>query len=156
MTAQNTTKNNTETKHWPFLPHGFVHGPSKLLASWGCRCQWLVLLADPSGGGCWYKAKCEMLLRNIDGEMNVQNCEFSVKLRNGDGATCSTTDCNGSYHGLAPSFFEEMTRCSRQKHCHWRPDNPNGPSKFCKYRVYLPHVRLFTSVRSRLLFHGWW
>ena len=25
-------------------------------------------------------AKCEMLLRKTDGEMNVQNCEFSAKL----------------------------------------------------------------------------
>ena len=41
----------------------------------------LVLLAGPSGGGCWYKAKCEMLLRKIDGEMNVQNCEFFAKWR---------------------------------------------------------------------------
>ena len=57
-------------------------------------------------------------------------------------ATCSTTDCNGSYHGLAPSFFEEMTRCRCQKHCRQWPDNPNGPSKFCKYRVYLLHLRL--------------
>ena len=30
-------------------------------------------------------------------------------------ATCSTTDGNGSYHGLPPQFFEEMTRCRRQK-----------------------------------------
>ena len=44
-----------------------------------------VLLAGPSGGGCWYKAKCEMLLRKTDGEMNDQNCGFSAKLRNGDG-----------------------------------------------------------------------
>ena len=62
-----------------------MHGPSKLLASLGCRCQLLVLLAGPSGGGCWYKAKCETLLRKIDGEMNAQNGGFSAKLRNGDG-----------------------------------------------------------------------
>ena len=47
--------------------------------------QLLVLLAGPSGGGCWYKAQCEMLLRKIDGDLNVQNCEFSAKLQNGDG-----------------------------------------------------------------------
>ena len=69
-------------------------------------------------------------------------------------ATCSMTDANGSYHGLAPSFFEEMTCCRRQKNCRQRPDNPNGPLKFCKYRVYLPYLRLFTSARSRLLFRG--
>ena len=57
-------------------------------------------------------------------------------------ATCSTTDSNGSYHGLAPSFFEEMTRCRRQNHCRRWPDNPNGASKFRKYHVYLPLLRL--------------
>ena len=77
-----------------------------------------------------------------------RNCEMKTV------ATCSTTDGNGSYHGLASSFFEEMTRFRRQKHCRQRPDNPNGPSKFRKYCGYLPLLRLFTSVRSRLLFRG--
>ena len=61
-------------------------------------------------------------------------------------ATCSTTDGNGSYHGLAPSFFEEMTRCQRQKHWRRRPDNPNGPSKFRKYHVYF---RIYVCLRLR-------
>ena len=30
-------------------------------------------------------AKCEMPLRKIDGEMNVQNCGISAKLLNRDG-----------------------------------------------------------------------
>ena len=42
---------------------------------------------------------------------------------------------------LVPSFFEEMTRCRREKHCRRRPNNPNGPSKCRKYRVYLPLLR---------------
>ena len=51
---------------------------------------------------------------------------------------CSTADGNGSCHRLAPSFFEEMTHCWRQKH-HWRwPGNSNGRSKFHKYCSYLP------------------
>ena len=58
------------------------------------------------------------------------NCEMETV------ATCFTTDSNGSYHGLAPSFFEYLTCCRRQKHCRRRPDNPNGQSKFHKYRVY--------------------
>ena len=37
------------------------------------------------GVGIKENAKCEMLLRKIDGDMNVQNCGFSAKLRNGDG-----------------------------------------------------------------------
>ena len=62
-------------------------------------------------------------------------------------ATCFTTDGNGSYHGLAPSFFEQMTRYRRQKHCRRRPNNPNSQSIFRKYRVSLPLLRLFTSTR---------
>ena len=38
-------------------------------------------VAVPFGGGCWYKAKCKMLLRKIDREMNVQNCGFFAKWR---------------------------------------------------------------------------
>ena len=37
------------------------------------------------GVGIKQNAKCEMLLRKIDGEMNVQNCGFSPKLRIEDG-----------------------------------------------------------------------
>ena len=61
------------------------------------------LFAGPSGGGCWYKqnAKCEMLLRKIDGEMNVQNCGFPRNCEMETVAACSTTDGNGSYHKLA-------------------------------------------------------
>ena len=106
-------------------------------------------IAVPFDGGCWYKAKCEMLLRKTDGEMNMQNCEMVTV------ATCFMTDGNGSYHGLAPLFFEELTRCRRQNHCRRRPGNPNGPSLFRKYRVYLPLLCLFTSTRTRLLFRGW-
>ena len=47
---------------------------------------WFFLLAClVVGVGIKQNAKCEMLLRTIDGEMNVQNCGFSAKLRNGDG-----------------------------------------------------------------------
>ena len=45
--------------------------------------------------------------------------------------------CNGSYHRLAPSFFEEMIW-----YCRLWKDNPNGPSKFrknitCTFRFYV-------------------
>ena len=71
-------------------------------------------IAVPFGGECWDKAKCEMLLRKIDGEKNVpkeivdfpRNCEIVTV------ATCFTT--NGSCHGLAPSLFDDMTRHRRQ------------------------------------------
>ena len=53
-------------------------------------------------------------------------------------ATCSTTDSNGSYHGLTPSFFEEMTRCRRQKHC---PTtllvHRNSANIACTFRFYV-------------------
>ena len=38
-------------------------------------------IAVPSGGGCRYYVKCVMLLRKIDGEMNMQNCGYSAKWR---------------------------------------------------------------------------
>ena len=61
-------------------------------------------------------------------------------------ATCSTTEGNNSCRGLAPSFFEEMTHCRRQKH-RWRwPGNPNGRLKFRKYRIYL---RFYICLRLR-------
>ena len=47
--------------------------------------DWSFLLAHlVVGVGIKKNVKCEMLLRKIDGEMNVQNCGFSVKLQNGD------------------------------------------------------------------------
>ena len=136
-------------------------------------------IAAPSGGGCWYYAKCEMrmLLCKIDGEKKMQNCGYFTKLRRwrhaprltattvvmdsrclfskrwhvanvksitGNDQTtlivyrnfedieytfrfyiclclrdrdcCSAADGNSSCRGLAPSFFEEMTCCRRQKH----------------------------------------
>ena len=36
------------------------------------------------GFGIKQNSKCEVLLRKIDGEKNVQNCGFFVKLQNGD------------------------------------------------------------------------
>ena len=48
--------------------------------------DWFFLLAHlVVGVGIKQNEKCEMLLRKIDGEMNVQNYGFSAKLRNGDG-----------------------------------------------------------------------
>ena len=122
---------------------------------------WFFLLAHlVVGVGIKQSAKYEMLLRKTDGEMNVQNCGFFAKLRNGDGG-------DGSYNGLAPSFFEEMTlchapapsyfeemtRCRHQK-LHWRwPGNLNGRSKF-------RNLGLFTFTRSQLMLQrqlrGWW
>ena len=48
--------------------------------------DWFFLLAHLAVGvGIKQNAKCKMLLRKIDGEMNVQICGFSAELRNGDG-----------------------------------------------------------------------
>ena len=44
-------------------------------------------IAVPSGGGCWYYAKCEMVLCKIDGEINMQNCAYSA---NGEMKTVAT------------------------------------------------------------------
>ena len=67
-------------------------------------------------------------------------------------ATCFMTDGNGSCYETAPSFFEEMTRCRRQKHHRRWPGNLNGWSKF-------RNIRLFTFTRSQLMLqrrhHSW-
>ena len=55
---------------------------------------------------------------------------------------CSTDDGNGSCHGLVQTFFKEMTRCRHQKHCRRWSGDPNGRSKFHKYRAYLSSFRL--------------
>ena len=48
--------------------------------------DWFFLLAHLVVGiGIKQNVKCEMLLRKIDGEINVQNCGFSAKLQNGNG-----------------------------------------------------------------------
>ena len=48
--------------------------------------DWFFYLAHLMVGvGIKQNAKCKMLLRKIDGEMNVQSCGFSAKLRNGVG-----------------------------------------------------------------------
>ena len=157
MTTQNTTKNNAETKHTDISYHTgscMAHlnclPPRAAVVNYWCFLL-AYLMVDV---GIKQNAKCKILLCKIDGEMNVQNCGFPRNYEMETVATCSMTDGNGSYHGLAPSFFKEMTHSRRQKHCRPQPDNPNGPSKFRKYRVYLQLLHLFTSARSRLLYRG--
>ena len=68
---------------------------------------------------------------------------FYVCLHLCDRDCCSVADGSGSCHAPAPSYFEEMTRCWRQK-LHWRwPGNPNGQSKF-------RNLCLFMFTRSQL------
>ena len=67
---------------------------------------------------------------------------FYVCLRLRDRDCCSAADGSCSCHAPAPSYFEEMTRCRRQK-LHWRwPGNPNGRSKF-------RNLGLFTFLHDR-------
>ena len=70
-----------------------------------------------------------------------QNCKLETV------ATCSTIDSKGSCQGLVLLFFEEMTRCRHQKHHRRWPGNRNSWSKFRRYCIYLPILRLFTSTR---------
>ena len=66
-----------------------------------------------------------------------------VYLRLWDRDCCSAADGSGSCHAPALSYFEEMTRCRRQR-LHWRwPGNPKGRSKF-------RNLGLFTFTRSQL------
>ena len=88
MTAQNTTKNNTETNHTDLSYH-----TGSCMAHLNCLPPraagvdyWFFLLAHlVMGVDIKQNKKCEMLLCKIDGEVNVQNYRFSAKLRNGDG-----------------------------------------------------------------------
>ena len=80
-------------------------------------------------------------------------CRFYVCLRIRDRDCCSTADGSGSCHAPAPSYFEEIKRCRRQK-LQWRwPGNPNGRSKF-------RNLRLFTFTKLQLMLQqqlrGWW
>ena len=158
-----------------------------------------------------------MLLRKIAGELNVQNCGFSAKLRNGDGGDmlhvwrqrqlsrtlaivfrrddtlptskniagddqttlmvhrnsanivctfriyvslrlfdrdcCSKADGSGSCNAPAPSYFEDITRCRRQK-LYWRwPGNHNSRSKFRNLGLFM-FTRSQLTLRRRL--SGWW
>ena len=118
---------------------------------------WFSLLAHlVVGVDIMQNVKSEMQLHKIDGEMNMQNCGFSTKLRNGDGGDILHDWWQRQLSWTRTIvFFEAITRCRRQKHCWRRPDNPNGPSKFRKYRVYLPLLHPFTSAWSWLLDRGW-
>ena len=99
-------------------------------------------------------------LRRSDNLMVHRNsaniaCTFRIYvcLRLWDRDCCSAADGSGSCHAPAPSYFEEMTRCQRQK-LHWRwPGNPNSRSKF-------HNLGLFTFTRSQLTLRrrlcGWW
>ena len=86
MTAQNTTNNNTETKHTDLSYHmGLCMAHLNCLPPRAPGVQyWFFLLAHLMVG-IKQNTKCAMLLRKIDGKMNVQNCGFFTKLRNGDG-----------------------------------------------------------------------
>ena len=82
-------------------------------------------------------------------------CTFRIYvcLRMYDRDCCSAADGSGSCHAPAPSYFEEMTRCRRQRfHRRW-PGNPNGRSKF-------RNLGLFTFTQSQLTLRrrlrGWW
>ena len=82
-TAQNTTKNNTETKHTDLSYHTGSH-----MSHLNCLPPraagvnyWFFLLAHlVIDVGIKQNWKCEMLLRKINGKMNVQNCGFSEEI----------------------------------------------------------------------------
>ena len=116
---------------------------------------WFFLLAHLVVG-VGYKAKCEMLDAATQNRRRNERAKwwFFAKLRNGDDGDMLHDWRQWQLSWTRAIVFEEMTRCRLQKHCRRRTDNPNGPSKFCKYRVYLPLLLLFTSARSRLLFRS--
>ena len=77
-------------------------------------------------------------------------CTFRIYicLRLWDRDCCLAADASGSCHAPAPSYFEEMTRCRRQK-LHWRwPGNPNSRSKFRNLDCLRLHDRNWRSGGS--------
>ena len=102
-------------------------------------------IAVPFGGGCWYKAKCEMLLRKIDSEMNVQNCGSSAKWRRWWHASrlTATVVVMDSLH----RFSKRWHVADVKKHCRRRPGNYNCPRNSANIACIT-----FMSTRSLLLF----
>ena len=74
--------------------------------------------------------------------------------RNGDGADMLHDWWQRQLSWTRTIVFRRDDTLSTSKTLQRRPDNPNGPSKFRKYRVSLTLLRLFTSAQSLLLFHG--
>ena len=111
---------------------------------------WRLLLHVPSYSKRWHVADVKNIIGNDQATLTVdQNSAntshtfpFHIYLRLQDREWCSAADDNSSCYELAPSFFEEMTRCQRQKHRRRWPGNPNSKSKFRKYRAFLPILRL--------------
>ena len=62
---------------------------------------------------------------------------FYVCLRLRDHDCCSAADDNGSCHGLAPSFFKEMTLCRHQK-----------PRQRWPGSIKIPHLPKFMLIKS--------
>ena len=100
-------------------------------------------IAVPFGGGCWHKAKCEMLLHKIDSEKNVQNCGFSVKLRNEDGGNMLHDQRQRQLSRTPTVIFRRYDKSSMSKSCRRWPGNPYG-------RLKVHNLCLFTLARSQL------
>ena len=84
---------------------------------------------------------------------NSPNISRIPSIFTSDYICCSAADGSGSCHAPAPSYFEEITRCRRQK-LHWRwPGNANGRSKFRNLGLFT-FTRLQLTLRRRL--RSWW
>ena len=97
-------------------------------------------VAVPCGGGCWYKAKCEMLLCKIDGEKNVQNFRFSVKLWNGDCGNMLHDQRQWQLSRTRTVIFLRYDMSPTSKSHRWWSGNPNGRSKFRNLFVYVSKI----------------
>ena len=125
----------------------------KLLSSLGCRCQLLILHCCPVWWWCRYKAKCEMLLRKMDGEKIVQNYGFFTKLQNGDGGDMLHDRRQRQLSRTRTVIFLRYDTLPTSKSRRRWPGNPNGRSKF-------HNLCLFMLARSQLMhrqrLRSWW
>ena len=83
-----------------------------------------------------------MLLRKIDGKKNVQHFRFSWKIAKGDGGDMLHDWRQRQLSRTRANVFRRDDTLPTSETLPATTDNPNGPSKFRKYRVYLLLLRL--------------
>ena len=109
--------NNTQTKHTDLSCHtGSCMAHQNCIPTRVAGINICFFIASPSGGGCWYYAKCKMRYAATQNRMWNEHAKLRIIRKIEMVATCSTTDGNGSSHRLTPSFLKERTCCRHQKH----------------------------------------
>ena len=113
-------------------------------------------IAVPSGGGCWYKAKCEMRDAATQNRRRNEHAKLWIFYKiakwwwHAPRLTATAVGTDSRY-----CFLKRWHVVNVKKHCRRWPGNPNGRLKFRKYHAYLPILSIFTSMRLRLVLRCW-